>query len=1274
MSDFRDQIYIDQIREKLWTQRQYGRAAVMVGAGFSRNASINSQSQKFPLWKDFRVHFLKKLGQDKNSYKQKDVATLASEVEASFSTSELNTIIKKSIPDSKFEPSKLHELLLKLPWSDVFTTNYDTLLEETAKGINNKKFDPIYKTEDIPGKTQPRIIKLHGSFPSYTPFIITKEHYRTYPSQFAPFVNLVQQSIMENAFCLFGFSGDDPNFLRWIGWVRDNLSTHKPPIYLCGALDLEESERNLLKRRGIRPVDLGPKFPGSEYDGDERHYKANEWLINTLHFGAPPQKNKWPNYEIPSLGYEPKNIPEIDKSQLSNLAKVEKPSLLKKTSNSNIESKELLELINYWKIEQQEYPGWIIAPNRVRNRIWRDFNNSILNIVESGESLTWQLQLYLAYQVVWRLNLCLYPPIDSLIPKLEEILEHKKPNNFSKITTPIQVDEYEFKEAWIKIALSVFNYYREKQNIEKFNYWKDKVENLVKEKQDWIYEYKYILCQNYLATLDYDATLKVVNTWDVSTSSPEWLLKKASVLIELGFLGKATSILEELLSKIRATFVEEKDDFYLYSAEGICLFLLRHIKIAENNFGTTFDRFDELKEFFANPYDEIRQLRYDVITNEVNAASNVTRKKSFDPKKRSTSWSLGSDINYKSQTKSYNYLRLYYKGGFPSKAPGVRFFDKESLEKTIHNLSYQEKRWIFNILMRDGDRKLLNKWLDRVRIATNDSSDIDYLVNILFDTFAKSLSKLEDLNKRDDLFRSFIEKQIKVSVQLLSYLTIRLSKEELRDLLDLAIRFYNQPLIHQFSNLYNKYITDLFERLIFALNFHLDGEILYKLLSTKVVGEKGFKVAIKDHWPEIFHYISIDNSNNKLDMTKKIGGRVNELINIIKENYSKKARSRAILRVTSLYESDLLNQDQVNSFKDALWKHCSQNTGLPKHCNLNRYNVLSLPAPDNINVKELLKNYLEERELDEINISSFGGPPTNAALFHVWLYYTRNFISFDTSNNDKLLTVENKLYKSIFNKYVQWWDAEKGKISKAERKQTFMPHNNAKEAFQNSVTIFGSVLIAETKDKEKLEELYRIKKEMDENGLYTQHLLPCFYKKNIISRSQLVNKVRSSINSIDNKDIIYSFVAIRYWIKLDLYHSSNIELPEDLFSELIRFITFISENYLLLKALELINWILTKEILLDSESKRNELLMALEHLYHKVKLPNDRERLELLNQGIDTQSIKNLPDIFSESSKLSSILFEYYKTNSSKELPEVLKKWEIKCSESVLPEVRQYWG
>src|SRR5207249_2970550 len=133
-------------------------------------------------------------------------------------------------------------LLLELPWADVFTTNYDTLLERTE--VPGRNYQIVSTPNELTTAFAPRIVKLHGSFHAQIPLIITEEDYRRYPRDFAAFVNSVQQSLLENAFVLLGFSGEDPNFLEWTGWIRDELGTKHAPMYLVGPLGLGAAQRS----------------------------------------------------------------------------------------------------------------------------------------------------------------------------------------------------------------------------------------------------------------------------------------------------------------------------------------------------------------------------------------------------------------------------------------------------------------------------------------------------------------------------------------------------------------------------------------------------------------------------------------------------------------------------------------------------------------------------------------------------------------------------------------------------------------------------------------------------------------------------------------------------------------------------------------------------------------------------------------------------------------------------------------------------------------------
>ena len=178
----------------------------------------------------------------------------------------------KCLPDQQWEPGPLHQKLMEFPWRDVLTTNWDTLLERTKPKTPDRIYSCVRTIQDIAHQPRPRIVKLHGSLPSNTPFIFTEDDYRTYPIRFAPFVNLAQQVILEQDLCLIGFSGIDPNFLAWSGWVRDNLNVSARRIRLVGVLNLSSVSRSLLEQRNVTPIDLGPLV--KELHRDEAHKEA----------------------------------------------------------------------------------------------------------------------------------------------------------------------------------------------------------------------------------------------------------------------------------------------------------------------------------------------------------------------------------------------------------------------------------------------------------------------------------------------------------------------------------------------------------------------------------------------------------------------------------------------------------------------------------------------------------------------------------------------------------------------------------------------------------------------------------------------------------------------------------------------------------------------------------------------------------------------------------------------------------------------------------------
>ncbi|CAI3802786.1 hypothetical protein DBADOPDK_03132 [Pseudomonas sp. MM223] len=204
-----------------------------------------------PLW----FELCAKLGAELGSTSS-DALRLAEEYQAFFGPQSMHDSLKTAINDQAFQPGALHDELLRLPWSEVLTTNWDTLLERAAATVPERIYGVVRKQEDLASARSPRIVKLHGTIVLDNHLVFTQEDYRTYPARYAAFVNYARQVFIENELCLLGFSGEDPNFLAWAGWVRDHLAGQARRIYLVGALGLNAAKRKYLESINIAPIDL----------------------------------------------------------------------------------------------------------------------------------------------------------------------------------------------------------------------------------------------------------------------------------------------------------------------------------------------------------------------------------------------------------------------------------------------------------------------------------------------------------------------------------------------------------------------------------------------------------------------------------------------------------------------------------------------------------------------------------------------------------------------------------------------------------------------------------------------------------------------------------------------------------------------------------------------------------------------------------------------------------------------------------------------------------
>lgn len=688
--------YLEEISQCLWNKN----ASIMIGAGFSMNAkAIFENAKSFPLWQDLGNAFYKKVRGEEicnAEYSFFDPLKLAYEVESNFGRSVLDSILRSTIPDSEYKPSELHQSLLSLPWTDVFTTNYDTLLERAADLVSERNYKVVVHKDNLIHSIPPRIVKLHGCFSASTPLIISEEDYRTYPQKYAPFVNTVQQTLLENTLCLIGFSGDDPNFLKWIGWIRDNLgSQNAPRIYLIGALNLSSSQEKTLSQYNITCVDMSL----CEGVGKKNHQAGIKTFIEYCE-----SRKKGGGY----------NEWELNK-------RLTYPSTnhIDKVTSDEV-CKEILELILLWKDDRNSYPQWLITPYELRLKLW-NYTKNWSSFFDSTNEIPPHILKEFIYEFLWRKEKSLLPIFDNEVELICKSIS-------LDLNDKSLVDEKTFN-----IILSLLRYYREEGKIKDWNeLFKSAKNNFTDQNSN-----DYLIYENALFFLfENNATglNDLLSRWASGNSSSIWMYRKASILAEINKLTDARDLLEKALIKTRRKINSSlaMHDLSNISLESYILVLLTNVNYAlslqagqwiQEAKDGYLERLNDLKQYQCNPIQEMQLLELE-IKHEPSHSQQVSISNGFDIGSRHTTHNYS--IENKEVLNAFRFLRFFEDAALPFSLARVNIAAtgaKYAIKRTAKFAPY----WSMCTMLRTRDVKSIEIIFTREGLSELDAIQIENL-------------------------------------------------------------------------------------------------------------------------------------------------------------------------------------------------------------------------------------------------------------------------------------------------------------------------------------------------------------------------------------------------------------------------------------------------------------------------------------------------------------------------------------------------------------------
>lgn len=906
MIDWPDYATLKKLAAALWHQESaYQGAAVMIGSGFSRSAASTGDGRnRLPLWGDLAKILADELDTDSHS----DPLRLADEYCAYFGKQALHDLLKKEINDAAWAPGELHKTLLELPWSEVLTTNWDTLLERASLEVHQPVYSLVYRQDALSSARSPRIVKLHGTIDITENLIFTQEDYRKYPHSHAALVNFARQVFIENELCLLGFSGNDPNFLQWTGWVRDHLATHARRIYLVGALNLSIPQRKYLESINVAPIDLGSVV--GDYEGDAKHSAATRLFLHALRSLKPKQPWEWSPTQLMQRTF---TAEEHDKRFKDH---VYAASLLERQ-------------VATLEADRNSYPGWLVCPSEERRQLQTQISDPYPNL-KNISAMEPGSRARLLYEIAWRHSIT----YEAVPPWLaQELLTICRPNKPNPLT----------KQQQMEVALLLLKNTRwfddpEMRSIEGTvtailesgtKHWPDSANELA--------FHRAVVARD---QFDYPSLEKLAS--QIEERNPIWKLKKASLQAELCQYRESDRLIAEAHRELLSLHRSDRNSLYVFSRLAWAHWFLRGIETLK--LGKPFQPFPPIyQESKCSPWDHIEFLRSQILSAREKQQKQQDIEPSFEPGSYTDS---SSTVTFSSGLHPILLLDgLANSTGMPLRSSYVSFLVEPA--SRLAELDQVDDVHRFALAIRAAsseDSDALKHVFSRTRIASLPKCAATLL-------HAQSLRAVEYWSSKlsggsDEVRRHAIER-LRVFIEVLARVSVRVHPEQAKRVFRLACSLGKKPECHHYW---------LFPALRHLIDYALESipqlqhhELTLEALSFPLQTEIGVSDGPRE-WPN--PVIDLPGTRSE-DLA--LDRRLDEIIEKVAPCSTQSAQ--ALSRLIPLFENGFLNDIECQKISKKIWGEDGDYQKLPETGLLSSV-LLELPSENVAAVKDLVRRHL----------------------------------------------------------------------------------------------------------------------------------------------------------------------------------------------------------------------------------------------------------------------------------------------------------------------------
>jgi hypothetical protein len=531
----------------------------------------------------------------------------------------------------------------------------------------------------------------------------------------------------------------------------------------------------------------------------------------------------------------------------------------------------LLDELQAWKHNRAVYPGWLIAPEAVRERIWRQTRGWVRHFLRLRPSFSVEQELEILSELNWRLETALVPLGFGLVelgPAYSHVLEavNPFPNDITDLpagtltlaeSTARGRDWSAIRRQWLAVAFGLLRHHREERRTEAFAALRARIGTIRDLDGDararWCYEH----CLLALESLNDEAALQALGEWPDNTEDPFWPIRKAAVLAEVGRTDQALEVAERGLVAIRTGLADGPEHIPGLSREGWAMWLVLGLRNNHRWRGWPPDdaasraearrRFLQLKSHGCSP-DELTDYFASRLEQPApRPTQEAERTPGFDPGTYSETLQVGDDFGTR-LLPAYQYCRLVEEAAQPPSFGHIAI-SKENVTRVAEWLMEQDAVRSQSLTLRLHADRLLDRYFSRHRVAALRPEAVTLFKGVARRGIEYALPGAPRAfpAESDQALRA--SHRLECALELLSRMSIREPESGLDELWELAGRLYKEPVARR-GIVLGSHLRDLFTNLSKASPRARLTERLPLLFRLPIGGEAEFPVAHPESWPD----------------------------------------------------------------------------------------------------------------------------------------------------------------------------------------------------------------------------------------------------------------------------------------------------------------------------------------------------------------------------------------------------------------------------------------